>query len=245
MSILGHRLTAAIPRAYEPLIAIAGQSNALGAAVDIRASLELPWRVYAGLDAGTWPADLDVLQWKYLTTRSGNHHGLEYGLANSAIINGAKPTIVKGAVNGSGLGDSANAGWLKSIGEIYTPVIEMLQEAQILAGRKVDSFIWNQGESDCNDEPRANIYAANLTTFFEDLRSDLGSPNMRAIICRLHVDYPSGFPEIIRAQQAAFVATDSNAILVNVDDLALNDGVHLTSASYDTLGSRCWTAHIS
>lgn len=243
MSVVGARLVAALPRATEPLWLISGQSNALGAGVAVKNPLEIPWRAYAGLDPNTWPADLDIVQWKYLCTRSGNHHGPEFGIATAAIAAGRQPTIVKCAVNGSGLGPVDSVSWGKSANELYPVLLATAIEAQTLAGRKLDVFCWNQGERDANDEPLSLDYLTNLTQFFNDIRTDLDAPNMRVVIVRMRLDSGVAFPENVRAAQTTYVSNDPLAALVNVDDLILQDTVHLDSASQDTCGTRAWAAY--
>ena len=100
---------------------------------------------------------------------------------------------------------------------------------------------WLQGENDAIFQNYADEYQARLTDLIAQTRTQLGFANLPFAIGK--IVSPEAGTNTIRAAEAAVVAADSHACLVNLDDLTLNvDGVHFDAASQMTMGARVWNA---
>ncbi len=105
---------------------------------------------------------------------------------------------------------------------------------------KVLGLYWMQGENDATRSDYAAEYETNLTNFIAETRLRLGFPDLPVAIGRVRLT-DIGSPQV-RSAQAAVVATDSYACLLNFDDLILFDGVHFDAPSQMTIGNRVWDA---
>jgi hypothetical protein len=101
-------------------------------------------------------------------------------------------------------------------------------------------FFWMQGETDCISAPTANAYQTNFTKFIQKIRADFANTNLPFVFGRISDSAVMNYRAIVRAAQAAVDAADTNATMVNTDDLPLNatDNIHYTDAGLMTLGQR-------
>lgn len=108
-------------------------------------------------------------------------------------------------------------------------------------------IIWLQGESDADSKEVAESYQKNLTELMALLRSAMGSEEIPVIIVRINDsgrDREDGrvwdFGDTVRAEQASFVKTDCNAVLVtSTDGYGYCDPWHYDSSGYIDLGRCC------
>lgn len=114
-------------------------------------------------------------------------------------------------------------------------------QAHQAAGRTPSEveIVWYQGEEDAGNIDRANAYEANLETFASELRKDIGFPSAKILLCRIHNSVPETYKDTIRTAQANWVASDSNAQLVDVDSYETRSGdpVHLSINGQVSLGT--------
>mgnify|MGYP003393911218 CR=1 FL=1 len=95
-----------------------------------------------------------------------------------------------------------------------------------------------QGESDAATNLYAAAYLRNLNTLINRIRDELGSPNLPALITRIHINNEGRFTCEIRKSQTEFVLRDRRASIVNVDHLAKNeDNPHYPQSEYRRLGT--------
>ncbi len=105
----------------------------------------------------------------------------------------------------------------------------------------VRGFFWMQGESDATSESQANAYETNLTDIIAAVRA-YGSSSTRSVIGRIY--YPTAtYRDTVRAAQAAVVAADVNAALVDTDGYVLSDTVHYDVDSTVQMGLDFFTAY--
>lgn len=103
------------------------------------------------------------------------------------------------------------------------------------------AFVWWQGESDRLTPER---YESDVRAFMARVRAEAADQSLLVLICRV-VDDPAFTG--IRAAQAAYVATDSHAILVSSDGLPkeFGEGVgsaHLSPEGYRQMATRILAA---
>jgi len=166
VSIVGLRLYQVLPESADLLVAIMGQSNAVGAGDDEEKDpVLLPWRAAVGTDPSTFPEewraavgtdpstfpedDSDPVPWSLVCRRTGNNHGCEFGFA--AAADPTRPAIVKFACNGSGLG-GGNAIWLPSAEDIYPLAVAWLLDVQVAVGRNAAAALVNTDDLELKDD---------------------------------------------------------------------------------------------
>lgn len=130
-------------------------------------------------------------------------------------------------------------------GEVVTGLFEDLVD-RVRAALGDDAapagVVWYQGESDAYDD-RAPDYAERFARFVHDVRDSLGAPTLPFVTVQLG---PSTVwpPELepawveVRDQQRRAAAQVANVAIVTAADLTTTDGIHLTTASFETLGAR-------
>jgi len=107
----------------------------------------------------------------------------------------------------------------------------------LLSPGRVRAFAWWQGESDGYNGMDTATYQAALSDLITRVRSAASMTTLPVIVVRIKGD--TAFNSI-RAAQSAFVAGDSHATLINIDDLAADavGSPHLTTAGYQTAAAR-------
>lgn len=150
------------------------------------------------------------------------------------------PALIKFAVSSTRL----DVHWLSQFPSgtattMYQDAIAYLKAARSSLNRQYDGLIWVQGESDAGTSSAANAYQANLATFIARVRADLGVPNLPFILTQMNAASAFGaFRDTVRAAQAAFVASDPNSILVNIDDIFLESDPHYAMIGQADHGDR-------
>jgi len=113
---------------------------------------------------------------------------------------------------------------------------------------EVVGLIWIHGDGDLFVQAHAESYAANLAELVAAFRADFNAPGMMAIVSQIHIDQRNGnsLVPIERQQKIDFVNSDSNAVLINNDDLTFRDFfVHLNGTSRLILGQRMADAYLA
>lgn len=152
------------------------------------------------------------------------------------------PALVKFAVSSTRL----DVHWLSQFPSgtattMYQDFIAQLKARRTELNRQYDGLVWIQGESDAGSASAANAYQANLGTFFTRVRTDLGLPNLPVFIQQLNRATSAStavLRDTVRAAQAAYVLTDPNAVLVNVDDIFLESDPHYAMIGQADMGER-------
>jgi hypothetical protein len=112
----------------------------------------------------------------------------------------------------------------------FTPVAD----AMLLTGGETDAVNWPVGSA---------TYRYNCSSFLNAIRTTLGAPQMRAIICRIYPIWdPPGF---VRASQQAMGSLPLNA-WVDADDISkTSDGGHSDAPGTVEVGHRMWQADMA
>lgn len=251
--------------AVQNIIIVAGQSNAVGAGTDAATlthdgAADLAVRFYPDLGKG-------ALGWRTLGPVDG-HFGPEMSLARALSHAGMENlSVVKVALNGSNLYEDWEKGNDKGAG-LYQHLIDRVREArQQLRARGdivvVRGMFWMQGETDAKSAKTddgvgmapppqpgtAQNYGKNLAAFIQNVRTDLGVPELPVIIARLgpigegpkHLTGRGyyGYLETVQQEQVAVAKADPLVDWVDTSDLPLiQDHLHFTSAGMETLGNR-------
>lgn len=108
----------------------------------------------------------------------------------------------------------------------------------------VRAMLWMQGESDANNQTRANAYEVNLNNFISNVRSRCGDTNTRFILGRI-IDNISNYPyqDIVRPAQQTIGAQSKNA-WIDTDSYPI-DVVHYTAPGQALLGQAMYTKYLS
>ena len=151
------------------------------------------------------------------------------------------PALVKFAVGSTRL----DVHWLSQFPSgtattMYQDAMQQLTSRRTELNRQYDGLVWLQGEADEGTSAAANAYQANLGVFFGRVRGDLGIPNLPVFIVQVNQATGFGpFRDTVRAAQAAYVASDPNAYLVNVDDIFIEADPHYGMIGLADIGERC------
>lgn len=192
--------------------------------------------MYSG--AGAW-YDLD---YEYNQYEGRNQFGsvLQFGLDISDSLHDANNDIYIIKADGNG---KEISGWITS-GNEYTamysghiePALADLVADETIDQIKIHGFFWDHGESDSLTQVLADAYEANLSQLITEVRAAT-VPNLPVMIRELGPPYPYPYKATVAAAQAAVVAADSNAYLLEGPFTYNGDDIHLDAASQNIIGS--------
>lgn len=246
------------------LLIVSGQSNAVGYDAkpdhlptdDVDAKVMFWWR------CGDPPPDehdsTSGSQWTHLQAqplgnpkkpRQGRQYGNfaqpeggfgpEIGLARTlAKKEGKRFAVVKAAFSGTGMQRDWNPADPGEGGSCYRALVSETLNA--IATAKKDgivlrprAFVWVQGESDAKAE-HAAFYADNLGAMLNQFRSDIGAPNLTALIA-VNTQFGAGkneFMPIVIEQQKLLASRDMHCEYVDTSEATVANRVH-----YDAQGT--------
>lgn len=187
-----------------------------------------------------------------------NSYGPEFATGRDLATSlGETIYVAKYALGGSGLDASFSPTWHPDAADpgappeytrsLYHSMLCWATNALEAARQRepeteIAGFFWMQGESDASSAGTANGYRTNFTQFLQRVRNDLGRTNLPVVFGRIsNSTHPSmPYRSIVRAAQAIVDAADTNAAMVDTDDLPLNasDNIHYTDAGLKVLGQR-------
>lgn len=234
----------------------AGQSNMTG-------EFGMDQLNFMGYDLALPQADIPGDYWLSGTTRPGGWAPLEphdevtntsYGseLSLMRLVKDGDPGTEYASLKLSRGGANLADRWAPHNNDIYPQVRDYgLDAIQRLTDDgyepEVVGLIWIHGDGDLFVQSHSETYAANLTELVDTFRTDFSAPDMMAIVSQLHIDQRNGnaLVPIQRQQKIDFVNSDSNAVLIDNDDLVFRDFfVHLDGTSRLTLGQRMADAYL-
>lgn len=126
-------------------------------------------------------------------------------------------------------------------GDLYDRLMAKVKPA--IEGKKpaTITFVWMQGERDAK-EKHGEVYAVAMAGVIEQLRSDLGHPDLNAVIGRLsdfNVGNKDNHWDMVREAQVKVAEDDPRVAWVDTDDLnGPKDGLHYDKPGYAELGKR-------
>lgn len=179
--------------------------------------------------------------------RSTTGNGLNtIGNAIIAGLGGSVPVwILKYAVGATALIQAADAGngyWLNTAaGSLY----DLFKQGVNSVGGKLEAIIWDQGQQDgYSAAVSQSTYNAGLQTLFSRIRTDFGQSTLPIVVIPLGNYTAASSPitdaswEGVRQAQIEVGQLTSNTLASAMQDIALVDGVHYTSAAFITYGNR-------
>jgi hypothetical protein len=126
-------------------------------------------------------------------------------------------------------------------GDMYKTLLDLVTNSIKSKPKPVSvTFLWMQGEADTHEIAHANVYKDSLKAVINQLRTDLGRPDMGFVVGRIsdYAEFPEG-SKIVRDAIMEVADGDPIGRWVDTDDLngKLN-GLHYTGPGYQLLGER-------
>ena len=137
------------------------------------------------------------------------------------------------------LGGSPISRWNKKVnGDLYNSMVESVCRCTD-GDMRVAGILWYQGCSDANENDSA-VYYTRFKQMVEDMRADFKSPDLPVYTVQLNKvhDQENIIWADIREIQRLAAIEMKNVFVVPSLDLALNDGIHNSSASNIVIGER-------
>ncbi|XP_078166324.1 carbohydrate esterase, putative (DUF303) [Carex rostrata] len=141
------------------------------------------------------------------------------------------------------IGDTAIKEWEKG-SKLYNQMVQRTKAAtEIGDGGEIKAILWYQGESDTDSDHASEVYGENLKNFIEDVRLDLGLPNLPFIQVALASGSERNIEKVRKAQLGLKLP---NLVCVDAMGLPLNsDDLHLTTQAQVKLGKMLAEAYIT
>lgn len=246
--------TSGLPSPLEVDI-LAGQSNAAGRglisslSVSLRNPLSSEVAIYtdtnnkfelcqAGINNDA--DDTDVI--------SPGFHGPEISYLKSFADVSRYRGLIKVTKGGTWLANKATANltWSPSNnnpGNLYDNLVATILAAKATHSLIIKSLIWYQGEYDglTTNQNDAINYQTNLTNFISSLRTDIGEPNLKVVLVKVHSNITEGgddfhyTPEVRTADNNVAAADPTRVFTVDSDPYNPTL-VHVASAGLLSLG---------
>lgn len=175
-----------------------------------------------------------------LDASPGCSPGMSFANSLATLRSGVEIGLVPCAKGGSSI-----AQWQRNLSRstLYGSMLARAQEAAHQG--TLSGLLFYQGENDADTIPHADGWPDSFNQMLSDLRSDLGLPNLPAIVTALGPDPGDpAFPYHVRLRNNQLAMTGANLAVVTAADLTGNvgDTIHLNTASQITLGQRYATA---
>ena len=175
--------------------------------------------------------------------------GCESALCKEYLdLHGGSVYLVKYAVGSSYLAQQGAVWWghdagMASSGRQFHNAMGAWWRSMSLhhsAGREPDHLgcIWIQGANDASNLTHANNYQANLAAFLPALRKEMGYPDLKLLVARLHATCPEAYSSTVRAAQEAVIPTLDNVQQIDMDgyETRAGDTVHYSINGQIALG---------
>lgn len=129
---------------------------------------------------------------------------------------------------------------------LYGSCIARMLYAAKITGGEIAGFIWYLGESDArNTATEVVLFRSRTQQFFDDLRMDMGDPQLTILFVQLHPVRPTStdiYWDYIRSEQAA-LQTSTQLMVPALGDR--KDQVHLATSAQLDLGRRLAEAYLT
>lgn len=159
------------------LYLLMGQSNMAGRDTrDLATQVDDPRILALGAD-GQWVIARDPIHAK----TSHIDPGVGPGIAFAREMLGADPTQAIGLIP-TAVGGTPLRRWVKG-GDLYEQALARAREAG--GAGVIRGVLWHQGESDSDSRANAASYGERLAGMFQDLRRDLGQPDLPIVVGQL------------------------------------------------------------
>lgn len=117
----------------------------------------------------------------------------------------------------------------------------MLHRARVATGGVAPAgFLWFQGESDAINARTTAQYVADLEQLIDQVRTDLGVPDLLAIVAQLGTFASANLDLWLPIQEAErqVARNDARVAVVTTVDAPRSDGIHFNVTGYQTIGAR-------
>lgn len=159
------------------LYLLMGQSNMAGRDTrDLASQVDDPRILALGVD-GQWRTARDPIHAKTGRPEPGVGPGIAFAREMLAANPQQRIGLIPTAVGGTPL-----RRWVKG-GDLYEQALAKAREA--MTHGELRGVLWHQGESDSADRKNAETHAERLAQTFQDLRADLGRPDLPIVVGQL------------------------------------------------------------
>jgi hypothetical protein len=222
------------------LYLLMGQSNMVGRDLKGMGAQQENPRILSLNPEGQWVVAKDPLHAKIGRIESGIGPGLSFATEMLNSGTDAKVTIglIPCAVGGTPLGR-----WTKGKGgDLYEQAIARAKAAS--KDGVVKGMIWHQGETDSEKQANADSYGTRLALMIQDLRRDLGQPELPVVVGQLGEFLaltPEKFPGAATVQAALRKIPDTVPHTAFADSAGLGhkgDKLHFNAEASKELGIR-------
>lgn len=230
------------------LIAILGDSNATGYGDSDKLDDRTLVSAYSSVSINEITGVADPFQVEHtISTRSLQPYdtggvpglGVELTLGRALYEAGRTPAICKWSSRGSVLANS----WLP--GQDYYSRVTAYLDARVTEFGTLGIVYLDLGGNDGGSSTTASAVKANYDTLIGALRARYGNFTVIVRQASSLADTAYAYMTIVREQQRAWVASDDNAVLIDVDDVPFGtDNLHFTANGYAGIGYRAANAVI-
>lgn len=122
-----------------------------------------------------------------------------------------------------------------------TPALADLVASGLYDNIYIHGFLWYQGEGDCNDQTKADLYDGRLQGIIDYLRTFLSIPHLPVVIVRVYRPTAtwSGIPAAVAAVQQAqddITARNANVRLIEGPFALTSDNLHINGVAQNGVG---------
>jgi hypothetical protein len=220
------------------LYLLMGQSNMVGRDLKGMDLQQENPRVLSLDSEGKWVVAKDPLHSKVGKIASGVGPGLSF--ATEMLKGETDPKITIGLIP-CAVGGTPLKRWVKG-GDLYEQAIARARAAS--EDGVIKGMIWHQGESDSNEQANADSYGTRLTGMIQDLRKDLGQPELPVVVGQLGEFLaltPQKHPHAATVQAAIKKIPDTVPHTAFADCAGLGhkgDKLHFSAEAAKELGTR-------
>ncbi|MFT7772691.1 sialate O-acetylesterase [Roseateles sp.] len=234
LTTAAHAQDAGLPPERLHIYLLMGQSNMAGRDTrDLAAQVDDP-RILALTADGRWAVARDPIHAK--TGRA--EPGVGPGIAFARELLGEDRTRAVGLIP-TAVGGTPLRRWVKG-GDLYEQALSRAREASRTG--VIRGVLWHQGETDAENPANAASYGARLARMFQDLRQDLGRPELPIVVGEMgRFTLPARLPEAttVRGAQRHMRAALPNIGFADSTDLGhLGDDLHFSADAARELGRR-------
>lgn len=194
------------------------------------------------------PAASDVDSGGEFTTihpLASGYYGPEISLARGLVDKGYRPAIIKVSDGGTSIESHWNPTtygiWWKNWRSSVSHALAKLEAMGYVV--RLRGFLWLQGETDADNQTRADTYEGTFTDLLAAVDADLtgwgyDSADMNVVCAVIH-SASGTYAGTVRLAQQAVIDTTSDARWFDTDDLSVqNDNLHYDATAITTIGER-------
>lgn len=178
------------------------------------------------------------------------HDSLGPSMAFAKALTKAEPKIAVGLIP-CALGGTSILAWQKNLSDetLYGSCLKRARAASPMG--KIAGILFFQGEADAMDpkklpdqHPAPTRWAELFTQWVFDFRTDLNDPQLPVVFAQIGKTIYPEFTQWdeVKKQQASIHLP--RVAMIHTEDLALEDGLHFKSESYDKIGERFAQAYL-